>query len=361
MKNKSFISKSQFLFIMIQTQIGIGILSLPYKVFHASKEAAWISVIVAGILIQVSSYILILLCRRFPHMTFFEFSSTITGVKLGKIITFIYALYFSMVGVLILKTYTKIIQTWLLPYTPIWFTSLIMVGSSLYLITNHLHKMARFTVLTFPFIAILFILITMSLQDAHFLNLLPLHPLDSSILTGTKEAFFSLYGFETILILYPFIRGGKKEKRNYILFANGVTILLYMYIVLLTILYFSPQELELLPESILYLVKSVSIPFITRLDLIFLSFWIIAILNSFAIYIYISTEGFSTLFRKTNQKKISFLVSTCIFFFSFMPNHLIPLHVWNYYLEWCFLLLVICIPSSLLIYSKWKNMKDVDD
>lgn len=46
-------TKTQLLFFIIQTQIGVGILSLPYSVFQRAKQDGWMSILLAGLVVQL--------------------------------------------------------------------------------------------------------------------------------------------------------------------------------------------------------------------------------------------------------------------------------------------------------------------
>src|SRR5690625_1029011 len=96
--NNSKISSSQLFVILVHIQIGIGMISLPYEVFTKSGTDGWISVILTGILIQMIIFIFAFLINRYPNNHLFEISQLHFGKVVGRIITFIYSIYYMCIG-----------------------------------------------------------------------------------------------------------------------------------------------------------------------------------------------------------------------------------------------------------------------
>ena len=55
--NKNSISVSQLFFIVLQTQIGIGVSGLPYNLFKTAHTDGWISMLISGCMYS-SNYII---------------------------------------------------------------------------------------------------------------------------------------------------------------------------------------------------------------------------------------------------------------------------------------------------------------
>lgn len=45
---KTKLSRRQYFFIIVQTEIGVGILSLPYDLHSKAKQDGWISLLIGG-------------------------------------------------------------------------------------------------------------------------------------------------------------------------------------------------------------------------------------------------------------------------------------------------------------------------
>ena len=60
---------------------------------------------------------------------------------------------------------------------------------------------------------------------------------------------------------------------------------------------FSPAEITIVPEPVLYMLRVIDIHVIQRLDLIFLSIWMVVTSTSILSYAYLGSMGISKLFR----------------------------------------------------------------
>ncbi|PGS83529.1 hypothetical protein COC69_02040 [Bacillus cereus] len=357
MKNETTVTTKQFICMMIQFQLGIGILSLPYMTASVAGGDAWISTALTGVCVTGAILIIGMLCKRYPSYTVFEFLEFILGKVFGRIITILYVIYFFSVGVLILISYSHVVKTWLLPNTPLWFTIALMVWISFYLVKENLRIIGRFFVCVTVLLIILFFLVTFTLKDANFLYILPIgHMGWSAILKGSKEAFLSFAGFEGFLIIYPYIQGTPTKKVKAALIGNTCITLFYMYIVCVTSVYFSPLELKKIPEPVLYLVKTLSLHVIARIDLIFLSIWIVSAMTSIVIYMYVVSTGIATLFFQKHHSKplpfiaILFFIATLILY----PN----VSTLQNYVANSAIFLILCLPVVLLFLSYARKKKE---
>ncbi|WNS78618.1 GerAB/ArcD/ProY family transporter [Domibacillus sp. DTU_2020_1001157_1_SI_ALB_TIR_016] len=53
MKKEASISNWQLFFFMLQTHVGVGILSLPYDVHQVAGKDGWLSILLAGFFMQI--------------------------------------------------------------------------------------------------------------------------------------------------------------------------------------------------------------------------------------------------------------------------------------------------------------------
>src|SRR5699024_11306607 len=68
----SDVCSSDLFFLVLQTQIGVGVLSLAFNVFNTAEQDGWISTLIAGLAIQVAIIIIWMMARRFPSSTIFD-------------------------------------------------------------------------------------------------------------------------------------------------------------------------------------------------------------------------------------------------------------------------------------------------
>ncbi|MCY8939320.1 GerAB/ArcD/ProY family transporter [Peribacillus frigoritolerans] len=350
---ESSISKTQLFFMIIQSQIGVGILSLPHDVSLISKNDGWISTLIAGLIVQAIILVLWGLCRRFPSLTIYEIIPHVLGKRLGKAIILCYILYFVVTGSLVLSRFSQIIDIWILQRTPNWILFLLMLGVCVYLVKDNLRSMARFYVLVTPMLIILFGLITYSLKDANFLYLLPIGQSGiSNMIKGSKEATFSMLGFEFMLFLYPFVKASNTRKLIAISSAHLFVTLFYTYLVFASLVFFETREdLYLTPQPLLYMIKAYSFQIIERIDLFFLSIWIISVATSIATWLFLSSQGLKYLFERANHAAFLPYTAGIIFIIALLPDHETDLEKFNKLMEPAHFSFIVVIPLCLFLLS----------
>ncbi|BCB04319.1 GerAB/ArcD/ProY family transporter [Bacillus sp. KH172YL63] len=315
MINQTKLSGVQLTFFIIQTQIGVGILGLPFNVYLKSKQDAWISVLVAGLVVQGVIIILWILARRFPTKSIFEYNQILTGRIFGSFLNVGYIFYGLLVTALVLMYSTKIIKVWVLIFTPKWILMFLLVATAVYLAKEDVLGISNIYVVVTSLIFLLLIIsvVVLVTYPVDYRYLFPMAQSGGvNILEGAKEAYFSMLGFELLLILYPhFQQIGGKSILIHVTIANFCVTMVYVFMTIVSIVTFSPVEIEIVPQPVLYFVKSLYLQIVERIDLVFLSLWIVNVITSLTSYLFLSTEGSSFFLRK--YKKIKRTVLPFIF------------------------------------------------
>ena len=99
--NETKISRRQFFFMIIQTQIGVGILSMPYDLHKVAKQDGWMSLLLGGLLLQIVLVVLWLIARSYPELNFFQIIEKAFTKWIGKFISLAFIFYFILIAVLI--------------------------------------------------------------------------------------------------------------------------------------------------------------------------------------------------------------------------------------------------------------------
>ncbi|GGE04380.1 germination protein [Marinithermofilum abyssi] len=318
---KSSISPVQMALFIIQTQIGVGILSLPSKVHMIAKGGGWISVLISGIVVQVLIFIMWALMKRFPNSTVYEISSQIFGNFLGKVVNFAYTGYFITVGVFVMVSFSDVLNRWMLPKTPRWAVLVLMVVAGIYLARGNIRMMARYYVLTSFLILLLILLVTYGFVDVDFTLMFPIQEAGwGNIVKASKDTFTAMYGFEMLLLIYPFVEGKSRGKLKAAFFANLFVTLSYTFTVFICLIAFNPEQLRLISEPVLYLIRRYQLYMVHRPDLIFINIWATTIIVTAASYYYAAATGLASLFGSRNHSKWVPYAVLCCFVVSLIPQ-----------------------------------------
>ncbi|PKM49924.1 MAG: hypothetical protein CVV02_13770 [Firmicutes bacterium HGW-Firmicutes-7] len=111
MSNKEKISTNQFVWMLFGIITSFTVLQIPgILILHAGRDA-WLSVIVAWFLDVLLALVYAYMGLRFPGQNFVQYSMTILGKLGGRIVGFIFPLYFLMVTALLMRAISTLIET----------------------------------------------------------------------------------------------------------------------------------------------------------------------------------------------------------------------------------------------------------
>lgn len=358
--SKIKITPFQLFFIIIQSQIGIGMISLPYDVFRISNTDAWISVLIAGLFIQIGICLIWLLYRRFPVLTIFEMMSEIVGKHVAFVLKIGYIVYFSTTAILIILQFGQKVNIWILPRTPIWLVIFLLVAVSVYCVKDNLRVMARFFVVVSGLLIVLFAFTLILLKDINYLFILPLGKSGlPKIIEGASHASFAFQGYDLLLVLLPYCMGQDRGKLKVSLLANGFVTFLYAYMTFIVLTYFGPAAMKYIPEPILYIMKFKYFKILDRVDLIFFSIWVVSVATSFMMYLYLVSNGLTHLFRTKSHSRFVVIAATLMFICTIsLPTSKELISLFNKITGLAGYVFIFFIPCILLIVSMIRGQKN---
>ncbi|WP_044336707.1 GerAB/ArcD/ProY family transporter [Rossellomorea aquimaris] len=355
MKNQTNLTFIQLTFFIIQTQIGVGVLGMPFSVFSVSKGDAWISVLLAGIVVQLLITTLWVLGRRFPAKSLFQYSIQLVGKAGGTCINMSYVFYGMLVTSLILMYSTAIIKTWVLTLTPKWIIMFLLMGTAVYLGRELLSDICNVYVMVsgLIFFLILISVVVLIVYPVDWRYLLPIgHSGAINIFKGIKEAYFSMLGFELLLFLFPYFQhNGERSVLFSASMANLFVTLTYTFLTIVSLITFSPEELVIVPQPVLYYVKSLYLQVVERIDLVFVSLWVVSVITSLTSYLFLSTEGIAHTFKRIKRSVITISIGSLSFIIALFPNKEAEMELYNKWVINTSYLFILVIPLLLLSIS----------
>ncbi|MCK6256400.1 spore germination protein [Fictibacillus sp. KIGAM418] len=359
MKQTNKITAFQFYFFVLQTQVGIGVLSLPYSLFKAAKTDGWISMLIGGILVQIVTLFHWFLVRRFPDNNLFEINTILLGNIVGRILNSAYILYFTLVATLVAVLSINILKRWVYPLTPAWILIILFAVIALYFAKEDLPKIARFYVLVSFLLIILFLLTLTAFQNADVRYLFPIGQAGiKSMLLGSKEAILALLGFESLLIYAPFVKTSSKKKLKMVMLSNLTIVSFYVYITLTCLVFFSPDEFLIVPEPVLYLLKAIQYNLVERVDLVFLTIWVVSVITSMVTFIHIAGLAAKVLFKKTSHRPFIPFICLAVCITAYFPIQSDQLSAeWSAFMRPYIYFFIIILPVLLLGLSYIKKRR----
>jgi spore germination protein (amino acid permease) len=321
-------TRMQLFAFILQTQVGIGVLSFPHVLHQAAGEDGWISIILAGACVNLLLVIYVALCRRFPGKNLYEFMPLILGKWLGNAVNAFYTFHFLFLSCLVMLMEMMFVELWILPFTNPWLVIAANFLILLYFTKERLRIIARYdTMVTFLLILMVAMLLT-SFSTMDYRYLLPIGQKGwTAIIAGMKSSVITFLGFELFLIVASDVQSKGKSMLTPILWANTMATFFFFIVVLLIFLNFSPESLPFIPQPVPYFLNGISLPFLERMDLIFLSVWLVKVTATLISYMYAAGKGFGYWFHNNEHKKaIYYLVPfVCLIGFAWRSEKRIAL------------------------------------
>lgn len=282
--SEGFLVSPFFVFFLIFSNvIGVGILSFQRVIAKVAGYDAWISVILTGVSIHLILWLTYRILEIAKNDIIF-INRFCFGKWMGSLLNIFFVLYFFSLAFIVYRVYIELVQVWMFPLMKPWQIGSIFLVLFYYIVSGGFRTIIGicFWGTIIPF----FILFPLSMFAFEYVNLNHVLPVlnhsITEILGSAKTMFVQYLGFETLFMLYPFIKNPEKSKRWAHLSVFVITIL-YLYVTILTFLYFSEEHLKHTTWPSITLMKIAEIPLIERFEYVVVSFWFLLVLPNICI------------------------------------------------------------------------------
>lgn len=299
-------------FLIASVQIGVGILKVSREVFVFARQDSWLVILIASAAMLVTLLIMLTILKQYKNSDILGIQVDIFGHFIGKAIGCIYVVYYLSICVSLLSTYIEIVQVFMYPTIPGYVISILILTLIIYAILGGLKVVVGVVFIFFILTQILLFLTFYPMSQMDWLHFLPMFqtPLPD-LLRGVKATVPSLGGFEFIFLFYPFIKDKKKIKLPTVL-AICYTAFSLLTITVISIGYFSLNDILFVEWPGLTIFKSISFSFIERVDYLIVAEWMMVIVPNILIYMWGITHVMKRLFNM-NENKTLYIFTVIIF------------------------------------------------
>lgn len=293
-------------------QFGVGVLGFQRIVAKSAENDAWISVIIGGLGIHILIWMIYKIMEK-GNGDITDVHRTIFGRWVGGFLSSLLIIYFILLAITITRTYLEVVQVWVFPGMRTWTFSLIFLFLIYYIVIGGFRTVTgiAFLGVILPFYLILSYLYP--LKFSFFGNLLPI--MDHSVkemIVSAKDLTLSILGFELLLMYYPFIKNPEKSQK-WAHLGNLYTVLLYLVSMIVSLAYFSLEQLQKNIWASITMLKIVQLPFVERVEYIAIATWIVIILPNVCIAIWAASRGAKRLFKKKQRNLLIGILLLCFF------------------------------------------------
>jgi spore germination protein AB len=307
-------------FLVHSVQVGIGVLGYQRSIAKAAGYDGWISVILAGVLVHILVWMMYKIMER-GNGDLISVHRYIFGNFIGSLFSLVFILYFTMLAITIIRTYIQIIQVWMFPDIKIWMLAIFIVWLVYYIVSGGFRIVTGVCFLEVVLPLYLIFTFFYALEFIHPKNLLPIfdHSI-KEISISTKEMTLSVLGFEALLMFYPFIKNPEKSKK-WAHYGVLVSTLMYLFLALLTFMYFSEEQLQENVWPTLQIWKIVEMPIVERFEYIGIANWCFIILPNACLTIWAASRGAKLVFHMKQRNTLIILLLICFIAVVMIDDH----------------------------------------
>lgn len=295
------ISINQLICLVILTQVGVSVLSIPYAESRRAGHDSWMSILIGGLFSQVIIMIIYQLGKRYPDRPIQQYIFSIIGKPLGLVMNFLFAVFCAQSSLMVVISYSDVLNRWVLFQTP-WF---VLIGVSLaiaaYTASSTLRSISTITqtILGMFLICVVIILIS-GAGKGEWRNFMPIgsHGI-GSIIKDAMPAFWAYAGYDLLLYVFPFVKCNKKKDILIAMsIANGLTTLFYFLITIIVTYNFSESQLNTITEPMVFILRKFRWPIVQSLDILFMTLWLSVTTVTVFVYLFLSARYLAFVGRK---------------------------------------------------------------
>ncbi|WP_110929519.1 GerAB/ArcD/ProY family transporter [Bacillus massiliglaciei] len=360
---KARISKYQFFILIIFFEIGSAML---VALAMEARQDAWLAILMGMAGGLCLYYIYYELHAYYPDLALTEYAQNILGNFIGRLIGFLYVIYFIYGGSRILRDVGEVLVTFSYWETPIIILNLLLILVVIYAVRKGIEVLAKtgelLFILIFIISAIGFIIMVFSgLIEVNHLRPVLEHGIQPVLKTAYTQTLYFPFGEMIVFtMILPYMKNQEKTKRvGFIAIGTSGLILAFMMAINIAVLGVSLAGRSQFP--LLSTIQTIDIVgFLSRLDVFFMLSSIINVFFKISLYTYAAVIGTATLFSVKESYKLVYPIGAIMLILSMVigrsfTEHVIEgLHIVPIFVHLPF---QIIIPFILLILAFLKNRK----
>ena len=357
------ISLRQMQILLLLDTFGTAVLFLPAELTRLGGRGCWLLALAGGLFFVVFSFLLAKVGCKMPEGTVVDWCRFCFGEGIAAVVLIGLAGKLLFDGVLELRILSEIICRSMLPNTPVWVISLLILAVAGSLAAQGTECRGRAAEILFFVVAVPLVIILIAVViSAKYGRVLPLElPALSEFGTGISVMSVVFQGLVFLYFIFPDLRKPAMTKGAVVESGLVMTILITVIVFLCLAVYGEGVLAEkLLPA--LQMMERVSFTgvFLTRQDVLLLWFWMAAVCVYLSGVLFYGSLLGVHFRRQAEEKRKPWLWRwlAALFFLSFLPDNLSVAYQWRLnFAPWGNLLYLVLLPVALLLMATRKGGK----
>jgi len=347
---KDMINAFLLFFVIHTAQVGVGIHGFQRIIYQDAKQDAWISVLIAGLATHVIVFFMIKTLELYDSNDIYGIHQDVFGDWIGNFLNALYVLYCSAAFFAVLRNYIEVIHAWVFPDLNTWFISATLLLIVIYAFNGGLRVVVGIAFFSFVLSIWLFPMLVFPLGFTSSSSLFPILETNmGSILKGVQSMTFTIIGFEILNVIYPFVKD-KKNVKKHVHLGLMTTTLIYLTVMVVSITYFSEDQLSKTIWATLNLFSIVRFPFIERFEFVAICFWMLVILPNLCLYLWAAYRG-TIRIVKISKNNFGWLFSIVVLMLTMAVQTRIQINSLNNYFGKIAFYIVFVYPIFLYVFA----------
>ncbi|WP_046174193.1 GerAB/ArcD/ProY family transporter [Domibacillus indicus] len=327
---KARISAFQLFILIVLFELGSAMI-VPLAI--EAKQGAWLAILIGaagGCGIFLIYYALF---RYYPDESPVHFVRHIIGSVPGKIVAFLYILYFLYLSARVVRDFGEMLITIAYVETPLFVLNLLMVLLAVYTIRKGIEVLARTGELLFIVLAFLFLSAFLLIAAGGTLDYGNLKPVMGEGLAPivktafTQTIYFPFGEIFAFMMIMPYVTDPKKVKRTGLLAITASGFVLASIMAANT----GVLGVELVNRSLFPLLATIQsielADFLERLDVYFMLAAIIGGFVKITLFLYVSVAAAADLFKVKKPSQLAYPLGVVVLLLSIMIAGSLPEHI----------------------------------
>ncbi|MGE5576679.1 MAG: GerAB/ArcD/ProY family transporter [Syntrophothermus sp.] len=298
--------------------------TLPRVMAERAGSAAWILILIGGVVAWVGLFFITRLSLRFPKYSLIELTEALLGPVFGRLVGLLFIGYFLYVTSIVMREFTETFKTAILPDTPPSVLTIVMLSILMYAAYCGLEALARASELLFPFIVVSFFAALLVWPNVRLGFLRPFWGPGIPVLLKNGLLAASIYGEILFLaMIFPFLRqkGDAWRAGTSAILVSGIIL---SSLTALAVAVFSDRGLAQIPFPMLTLARLVNLgKFLQRVEAVYVFVWFFTGALKLSIAFYVTVLGTAQLLKLEDFRPLIWPYGLLVFSLSFIPRNLI--------------------------------------
>ena len=358
------ISLRQLQILLLLDSFGTVVLFLPAELAQISGRGCWAAALVGSLAFAAASLLLTMAGSKMPEGTVAEWCRFCFGDLIGTVVLVGLAGKLLFDGMIELRLFSEVVCRTMLPNTPVWVISLVILAVAGALAAQGIECRGRAAEILFFVVVVPLVIVLLAVAvSARFERVLPLAlPPFVGLKKGIGAISVVFQGLTFLYFIFPALRKPVPAK-GAVLKSALTTAVLVTIIVFLCLAVYGEGVLseKLLPTLQMMERVSFSGIFLTRQDILFLWFWMASVCIFLSGVLFYGSLLGVRLRRQPETKRKNWLwvCLLAVFAASFLPENLSEAHRLRMQIApWMNLFYLIILPLLLLLLAKRKGGRE---